>query len=39
LNDIEVSPKLEKRKQGLIEDIASYSSAIGLALRGVKNVK
>ncbi len=39
LNDIEISPKLEKRKQGLVEDAASYSSAIGLALRGVKNVK
>jgi type IV pilus assembly protein PilM len=37
LNDIEISPKLEKRKQNLIEDAASYSSAIGLALRGVKN--
>lgn len=39
LNDIEISPKLEKRKQVLIEDAASYSSAIGLALRGVKNAK
>jgi len=37
LNDIEISPKLEKRKQLLIEDAASYSSAIGLALRGVKD--
>jgi type IV pilus assembly protein PilM len=37
LNDIEISPKLEKRKQNLIEDAASYSSSIGLALRGVKN--
>ena len=36
LNDIEISPKLEKRKQTLIEDAPSYSSAIGLALRGVK---
>jgi type IV pilus assembly protein PilM len=37
LNDIEISPRLEKRKQSLIEDAASYSSAIGLALRGVRN--
>jgi len=37
LNNIEISPRLEKRKQNLTEDIASYSSAIGLALRGVKN--
>ncbi len=39
LNNIEISPKLEKRKQNLLEDVASYSSAIGLALRGVKNAK
>ena len=39
LNDIEISPKLEKRKLGLVEDAASYSSAVGLALRGVKNGK
>ncbi len=37
LNDIEVSSKLEKRKQTLIEEAPSYSSAIGLALRGIKN--
>ena len=37
LNDIEISQKLEKRKKNLIENSASYSSAIGLALRGVKN--
>ncbi|MBW6441755.1 pilus assembly protein PilM [Patescibacteria group bacterium] len=39
LNDIEISPKLEKSKQSLIEDVASYSSSIGLALRGVRNAK
>ena len=37
LNGIEISPKLEKRRQSLIDDAPNYSSAIGLALRGVKN--
>lgn len=35
LNDIEISPKLEKQKQTLIQESPSYSSAIGLALRGL----
>jgi len=33
LNNIEISPKLEKQKQQLIEEAPLYSSAIGLALR------
>jgi len=33
LNNIEISPKIEKQKQVLIDDAPSYSSAIGLALR------
>jgi type IV pilus assembly protein PilM len=33
LNNIEISPKLEKQKQQLIDDAPIYSSAIGLALR------
>ena len=37
LDGIEISPKLEKRKQELLDNAASYSSSIGLALRGVKN--
>jgi len=37
LSGIEISPKLEKRKQELFEDAAGYSSSIGLALRGIKN--
>jgi len=35
LNDIEISPKLDKQKQILIQESPSYSSAIGLALRGL----
>jgi len=37
LDGIEISPKLEKRKQELLDNAASYSSSIGLALRGIKN--
>lgn len=35
LNNIEISPKLEKQKQQLIEEAPIYSSAIGLALRKI----
>ena len=35
LNNIEISPKLEKQKPQIIQEAPSYSSAIGLALRGL----
>ncbi|MFZ2663994.1 MAG: type IV pilus assembly protein PilM [Patescibacteria group bacterium] len=33
LNNIEISPKIEKQKQLLIDEAPSYASSIGLALR------
>lgn len=35
LNNIEISPKLEKQKQIIIEEAPLYSSVIGLALRKI----